>query len=242
VISSEPKVSVFKYPIEFIVNVADAPEMKEWANKVASVCERNYAMINDELWSEGFKPPTQITMTLKNNYKGVAAASGGRITGSVSYNPLVAPPLTLDRTPATMRRAIIDDQEQALGITVRFMAQNLRHHAAERTNAGPRFTTSQHDAPLHIPGRQILQRTLTLILRFDAPRAARSRRLFRMAPPSRLDARLLVTRQDVVAWPQRLAFPYASVQIQHAPRFLGEQRITRENPVLVLPRLDGMLV
>jgi Peptidase of plants and bacteria len=85
VISSEPKVSVFKYPIEFIVNVADAPEMKEWANKAASVCERKYAMINDELWSEGFKPPTLITMTLKKDYKGVAAAGGGRITGSVSY-------------------------------------------------------------------------------------------------------------------------------------------------------------
>jgi Peptidase of plants and bacteria len=84
-IVSEPKVAVFKYPIEFIVDVSDAPEMKEWAEKVARVCERNYPMINDELMSPGFKPRTQITMTMKSDYKGVAQAGGGRITGSVKY-------------------------------------------------------------------------------------------------------------------------------------------------------------
>src|ERR1700689_1925104 len=42
-------------------------------------------MINEELPSEGFRPLTQITMTLRNDYKGVAAAGGGRITGSVKY-------------------------------------------------------------------------------------------------------------------------------------------------------------
>jgi type II secretory pathway component GspD/PulD (secretin) len=84
-IQSEPKIAVFKYPIEFVVDVSDAPEMKEWADKVAHVCERNYTMINDELASEGFKPRTQISMTLKNDYKGVAAAGGGRITGSVKF-------------------------------------------------------------------------------------------------------------------------------------------------------------
>jgi hypothetical protein len=82
---SEPKVAVFKYPIEFIIDVADAPEMKDWAEKVARVCERNYPMINDELMSTGFKPRTQITMALKNDYKGVAAAGNGRITGSVKF-------------------------------------------------------------------------------------------------------------------------------------------------------------
>ncbi len=84
-IQSEPKVAVFKYPIEFSVDVSDAPEMKEWADKVARVCEQNYAMINDELLSDGFKPRTQISMALKSDYKGVAAAGGGRITGSVKF-------------------------------------------------------------------------------------------------------------------------------------------------------------
>lgn len=85
VVDSEPRVVVFKYPVEFIVDVSDAPEMKEWAEKVARICERNYTMINDELHSEGFKPRTVVNMTLKSDYKGVAAAGGGKITGSVKY-------------------------------------------------------------------------------------------------------------------------------------------------------------
>jgi hypothetical protein len=84
-VESEPPVAAFKYPVEFVVDVSDAPDMKEWAEKVAKVCERQYAMISEELRGEGFKPPTVVTMTLKNNYNGVAATGGGRITGSVKY-------------------------------------------------------------------------------------------------------------------------------------------------------------
>jgi hypothetical protein len=84
-IESSPKVAVFQYPIEFTLDVSDAPEMKEWGEKVVRICERQYAMINDELKSDGFKPPHLVTMELKNSYKGVAQASGSRITGAVKY-------------------------------------------------------------------------------------------------------------------------------------------------------------
>jgi len=84
-IDSVPPVATFKYPIEFIVDVTDAPEMKEWAMRVARICERAYPMINEELKTDGFKPRHVITMTLKNDYRGVAATSGGRITGSVKF-------------------------------------------------------------------------------------------------------------------------------------------------------------
>jgi hypothetical protein len=84
-IESDPPVATFKYPVEFVLNFADAPEMKEWLEKTARVCERAYPMINEELKSDGFKPPTVVTMTLRNDYKGVAAAGGSRITGSVKY-------------------------------------------------------------------------------------------------------------------------------------------------------------
>jgi hypothetical protein len=65
--------------------VADAPEMNEWGEKAVRVCERQYEMICDELMSDGFRPPTLLRMTLKNDYKGVAAAGGGRIVGSGKY-------------------------------------------------------------------------------------------------------------------------------------------------------------
>jgi hypothetical protein len=84
-IDAGPALEVFRYPIEFVVDVTDAPELKGWAEKTARVCERQYPMICEELPSEGFKPLTVIHMRLRNDYKGVAAAGGGRITGSVKY-------------------------------------------------------------------------------------------------------------------------------------------------------------
>lgn len=85
VVDSEPKLTTFKYPVEVVPNVDDAPDMKEWAEKAARVCERQYGMICEELASDNFKPLTLIPMTLKKDYKGVAFASGGRITGSVDF-------------------------------------------------------------------------------------------------------------------------------------------------------------
>jgi hypothetical protein len=84
-VESDPPVATFRYPVEFTVDVSDAPDMKEWAEKAARVCERQYPMINDELKSAGFKPATQVTMTLKKDYRGVAATGGSRITGSAKY-------------------------------------------------------------------------------------------------------------------------------------------------------------
>jgi hypothetical protein len=85
VVDADPAVPVFHYPIEFVVDVSDAPEMKEWAEKAARVCERQYPMICAELMSDGFEPLTVIRLALKTDYNGVAAASGGHITGSVKY-------------------------------------------------------------------------------------------------------------------------------------------------------------
>jgi hypothetical protein len=80
-----PGAALFRYPIEIVVDVSDAPEMKAWAEKAARVCERQYPMICAELMSDGFKPLTVIQMALKKDYEGVAQAGGWRITGSVKY-------------------------------------------------------------------------------------------------------------------------------------------------------------
>lgn len=84
-VESEPPVAAFKYPVEFVVDVSDAPEMKEWAGKAASICEHEYPLLCDDLKSDGWTPRRVITMTLKKDYRGVAATSGGHITGSVRY-------------------------------------------------------------------------------------------------------------------------------------------------------------
>jgi hypothetical protein len=84
-IESEPPVAAFQYPVEFVVDVTDAPDMKEWGEKVARICAKAYPMINEELKSEGYKPPRVVTMTIKNSYRGVAEASSNRITGSSRF-------------------------------------------------------------------------------------------------------------------------------------------------------------
>jgi hypothetical protein len=84
-VESTPAVKTFKYPVEFVLDVSDAPEMKAWAEKAARACEQAYPMINEELRSDGYTPPRRITMALKADYKGVAMTSGDRITGSVAF-------------------------------------------------------------------------------------------------------------------------------------------------------------
>ena len=65
--------------------IDDSPEMKEWIEKCIKVCERQYRMLNEELKSDGYKPATVITMTLKKRDRGVAETSGNRITGTTQF-------------------------------------------------------------------------------------------------------------------------------------------------------------
>jgi hypothetical protein len=83
-IESDPVLAVFKYPVEFKVDVSQAPDLKDWADRAARVCERQYPMICEELKSDGFTPRRQITIAL-TRYNGVAFAAGGHIEGSAGY-------------------------------------------------------------------------------------------------------------------------------------------------------------
>lgn len=85
VVESDPPVSIFKYPVEVTVDVSEAPEMREWAEKAAKVCERAYPMMNDELRNDGFKPTHMIKLALKKDYGPIAESDGHCITGSVRY-------------------------------------------------------------------------------------------------------------------------------------------------------------
>ena len=84
-LDSEPHVATFKYPVEYTVDVSDSPDMKDWAEKAARLCERWYPRLLDELKTVGYKPPHQVTMRITTSYNGVAMAGGGRITGSTKF-------------------------------------------------------------------------------------------------------------------------------------------------------------
>jgi hypothetical protein len=50
--------------------------------------------------------------------------------------------------------------------------------------------------------------------------------------------RLLIDGQDTLVRPQALAFPEASVQVQHDTGFADKIGVAREEPVGVTPRLQ----
>jgi hypothetical protein len=85
VVDSDPKVSTFAFPVEFAVDVSEAPEMKAWAESAARTCERWYGRINEELRSGGYRPIHLVRMRLSRDINVPAMAGGGRITGSVKW-------------------------------------------------------------------------------------------------------------------------------------------------------------
>ncbi len=84
-IESTPALHPFRYPVEIETDTTKAPELKEWAEKVAKLCEKWYPRINEEFASEGFKPTTSIKMIITPDYNGVAMAGGNRITGATKW-------------------------------------------------------------------------------------------------------------------------------------------------------------
>ena len=83
-IESEPSVATFKHPLEIFAWSED-PSMTDWVMKAARICEREYDMICEELRSDGYKPRTEFTMDLDNNYRGVAQTGGSEVLGSVRF-------------------------------------------------------------------------------------------------------------------------------------------------------------
>ena len=84
-LESTPPVAKFSAPVEYIIDVTDAPEMADWVDNAVKACERAYPMICEQLKSDDFRPPNVIHIRMKSDYDGVAEASGTRITGSVRF-------------------------------------------------------------------------------------------------------------------------------------------------------------
>ncbi|SIN87937.1 F5/8 type C domain-containing protein [Singulisphaera sp. GP187] len=84
-IASDPPVARFEYPVEIAVDCSDSPELQEWADKVARLCELWYPRLNEALKSDGYKPASYIKMRISSSYNGVAQAGGGNILGSSKF-------------------------------------------------------------------------------------------------------------------------------------------------------------
>jgi hypothetical protein len=143
-----------------------------------------------------------------------------------------------DRRLAAMRRAIIHHPEHSVGRAIRLGRHHLIDQPAERIDSGPLLAPAQNLSTSDVPRRQVLQGSASLVLVLDAHRSPRGGRQRRVTADPGLDAGLLVGADDVVPAAQRLAFPGAGIEVEDSTRFLGEPRISWEDPVLILPGLD----
>ena len=85
VLDADPPVATFRDPVEFVDAAADAPDLKPWAEATARACERAYAMINDELGRDGYRPPRRIDLIVRADYRGVSGMSGTHIVASADH-------------------------------------------------------------------------------------------------------------------------------------------------------------
>ena len=72
-------------PARITVDTSDAPQLKAYGERIQKVADEWYPLITEMLPSDGFTPPSRVTITFRRDYRGVAAAGGNRIVCSVKW-------------------------------------------------------------------------------------------------------------------------------------------------------------
>ena len=73
-------------PFDITIDTSQVPNLKDWADKeLHPTLEKWYAIIINDLPTEGFTPPTAFTVTLEANGKGVAVTTGTRVTANAKW-------------------------------------------------------------------------------------------------------------------------------------------------------------
>ena len=144
---------------------------------------------------------------------------------------LVQPPLG---GFAPMRRAVVHTPAQACAGTRRFLRQHLVHQAAQRRDAGRRFTPT-HDVPTaHVPRRQLLPGATAFKRVLDAGRSARRRGEDGVATAAGVHTRLLIGTEAIVLGAKGLALPGARLPVQNGSRLSCEAGNTPCQPHALL--------
>jgi hypothetical protein len=107
-------------------------------------------------------------------------------------------PQAVDRALAAMRGAVVDDQEHALGLGGGLDRHELLDELAEGLDAVLGGAAIEDPGTADIPGGQLAERSLALVLVLDPQAAARRSRQRLMLAGSGLDRGLLVGANDEV--------------------------------------------
>ncbi len=70
---------------KIVVEAHETPDLADWAKRAGLLCADWYPKVLALLASEGFTPPDQVTLRLRADMKGVAAASGNVINFAAGY-------------------------------------------------------------------------------------------------------------------------------------------------------------
>ncbi len=71
--------------VEVAVDVADAPDLADWAAKAKTLTEEWYPKVAQELESEGFAPPAKVSIVFKAKQDAPGATGGSRVSISAPY-------------------------------------------------------------------------------------------------------------------------------------------------------------
>ncbi|HEY1861044.1 MAG TPA: basic secretory protein-like protein [Gemmataceae bacterium] len=71
--------------VEVAVDISETPELKEFADKAKELIEKWHPKIAEMLKSDGFTPPSEVTLVFKKDMRGVAHTSGKTITIAAAW-------------------------------------------------------------------------------------------------------------------------------------------------------------
>ncbi len=77
---TDANVPTFKWPVQFILDANEVPDLADWGKKVCDMAEEWYPVIAEKLRSDGYYPPRRVEMNFKKGSKGVAYTMGSNIT------------------------------------------------------------------------------------------------------------------------------------------------------------------
>jgi len=147
-----------------------------------------------------------------------------------------------DGALSAMNGAIVDDPEDASGITVRWPGHDLVDQRVKRHDPVFGFATTEYPAVVNVQSGQVCPGTATLILVFDAHGRTSTTWPGRMLASPCLNTSFLIGGNDELIAPEGFTVPLALVEIENARGFEGEVGIAWEHPTSKLPGPDSILV
>jgi hypothetical protein len=149
---------------------------------------------------------------------------------------------TLNGSDATMRRAVVDDAEDATGVVLRWPRHHLFDEPVKRGDAILGFTAAKDTRMVDVQSGDISPGAAAGVLVLDVHRSTRSAVLGGMPAAAGLNAGFFIGGDHELIILQRSVLPLAGVEIQHAPGLGGEVGVPREDPTAVIPRPQGIFM